>query len=171
MTYAEVKAQYQQLREQAYQDTEKRFNALSVSLRNISEEDAIEADAWEDKHGVRSWSWRDAYFVLRKDPKRFDLAILKNKALCALCLGHPTGGKLALKLIFVESRSIENPLKGAVLNIVFFAAHAYAKAIGSLEVHICDPANDHLVALYEKYGYASVPNKSGKITLMKKATT
>ena len=77
---------------------------------------------------------------------------------------------MALKLYFIEGCPLDSPIKGNVLKVVFFAAHAYAKALGSLEVHILEPANEQLVNIYSTYGYTATRSNSEKVTHMRKAT-
>ena len=170
LTLAQVGEKYRAIRERVYQLTNDRFAALGVHARQISDADATSADAWDDKYGVVTWKWCDFVQYARRDAKRFDLAIEAGDRLCALCLGVPTGGKMTLKLHVVGSNPHENPLKGKVLMIVFSAAHAYAAALGSLEVHLCEPVNERVIALYKTYGYETVQNKQGVVTHMRKLT-
>lgn len=170
LSLAQVGEKYRAIRDRVYQLTREQFATLGVQARQISDADAIAADTWDDKYGVVTWKWCDFVQYARKDPKRFDLAIEAGDKLCALCLGVPTGGKMALKLHVVGSNPHENPLKGKVLTIVFSAAHAYAAALGSLEVHLCEPVNERVIALYKGYGYEPVPNKQGVVTHMRKLT-
>jgi len=169
-TLAGVIEKYRTLRERVYRSTEQNFANLRIRARPITEANAAEADVWPDKHGVRTWSWQQWLPAFRKDPKRFDLAIYVGETLCAVCLGQPSVGKMALKLYIVQGKPYDNPIEGNILNVVFYAAHSYAKALGSLEVHICEPANDRLIAIYAKHGYQASENKEGVVTQMKKPT-
>ncbi|MFT3780682.1 MAG: hypothetical protein QM790_01615 [Nibricoccus sp.] len=170
MSLAQVGEKYRTMRERAFRATEQNFCSLGIRIRTMQESDAAEADAWPDTHGVRSWSWQQMRQVLQRDQKRFDVAVLAEGKLCAVCLGAPTRGKMALKLYFIESCPVQNPLRGNVLKIVFFAAHTYAKALGSLEVHIVEPASERLVEIYSAYHYEPFSDKTGKVTHMRKAT-
>jgi len=42
--------------------------------------------------------------------------------------------------------------------------------IGATEVWLCDPINDDLVSVYERYGYMAVRDKKNNVTHLKKDT-
>jgi hypothetical protein len=92
----------------------------------------------------------------------------RAEAAGTLAVGIPTRGKITLKVHVVERRPCENPIKGSVLRIILFAAHAYAGMIGSTEVWLCNPVNETMVEKYQQLGYSAVRDRTGSATHMRK---
>jgi hypothetical protein len=120
MTLKDVREAYSSLREVGYRRAEKRFAFLGVRLREIAQEDAERADKWPDVHGVRTWSWVSIRQMMSRKPKRFEVSVSVGDHLCALCVGEPTHGKLALKIYVLEGSQVGNPLKGQVLPVLLY---------------------------------------------------
>jgi hypothetical protein len=168
LTLAQVVEHYGETRQFVYRQTEQAFASLGVHVRAISDQDAAEADAWPDIHGVKSWSWQKNLARYRREPKRFDIAIAVGGRLCALAMGVPSRGRITLKIHVLERRPEDNPIKGRALKVILLAAHAYAGMIGSREVWLCHPASEALVAVYEKLQYSPVRDRDGRATHLKK---
>ncbi len=169
-TFDLVEARYQKLRNLVYIATKKAFPTLPINLREITFHDAMHADQWTkqwDSGAKRPiWSWVDMYnrYHAHNLLKRFDIALVANGNLIALCYGIPSKHKVFLKIHTVARKPDNNPLAGEVLNIVFFAAMAYAELIGSREIWLVKPMNETLVEKYQQYGYHPQRNKIGQVT-------
>jgi hypothetical protein len=165
ITLGETKKRYEKLRRIAHDFTEKEFKAHSVKLTEISHKDVVEADVWsgtwDDSSKIPTWEWKRMYEDYRSNTglKRFDTALIMNGQLCALCYGVPTKSKLTLKIHAISRNPYNNPLKGKVLEIILFAANAYARLLGADELWICNPMNSKLVKVYERAGYEAKKNK------------
>jgi len=168
ISLAQVEGKYRRFREVVYRGTEEEeYAAFGVGLHSISVNDALDADEWPN---AKSWSWVQQLRQYCNDPKRFDVGLSVKGRLCALCIGTPSKAGLSLKLHVLEGKPDGNPLKGQVLKIILFAAHGYAGMIGATEVWLCDPINDDLVSVYERYGYMAVRDKKNNVTHLKKDT-
>jgi hypothetical protein len=169
---SEVKARYRALRTLVYEYTDSEFSGYGISCREISFSDAVVADrwtaSWPDKQKQPCWQWVQQYDICNTSnrTKRFDLAVYHGGELYALCYGVPTKRKLTLKIHTLARKPGRNPLEGKILNIVLFAATAYAKLLGCREIWLVEPMNIRLVGLYERLGYVAHKNSIGHVTHM-----
>lgn len=169
-TLGETKQRYEKFRRIAHDFTEKEFINSNVKLREISHKDVVEADLWNnnwnESNKVATWEWKSMYADYRSNTglKRFDTALVMNGQLCALCYGIPTKTKLTLKIHAISRNPLNNPLEGKVLEIVLFAANAYARILGADELWICNPMNSKLIEVYERSGYEVNKNKLNRTT-------
>lgn len=169
-TFHAVDAKYQKLRNLVYSVTTQAFPHLPITLRAITFHDALLADQWSTQWSSRVkrpiWSWVDMYNTCQSKNllKRFEIALNTNGKLVALCYGIPSKHKVLLKIHALARAPIDNPLAGDVLNILFFAAIAYAELIGSQEIWLVEPMNETLVEKYQRHGYEPVRNKLGVVT-------
>jgi len=140
------------------------------SCREIQYHDVVEADRWsgrwKNSEKISTWGWERMYHDYRSHSgiKRFDVALSMRGMLSAICYGVPTRGKLTLKLHAISRRPDNNPLQGKVLTIILFSADAYARLSGCEELWICNPMNENLVDVYQKFGYVSNRNEMGSTT-------
>lgn len=152
------------------------FQKFGVCFSEISLRDATSADQWEWSEGQTAvtWEWRKMYSAYHSNAgiKRFDVAIHHHARLLGLCYGVPSRKRLILKLHALAGAPQHNPLKGQILNMIFFAANAYARLVDAKEIWVCNPVNTAVVKLYESRGLASHYNASGRVThLSTKVTT
>ncbi len=169
-TFSEVETRYRQLRGLVYTITQRAFPASPVTFRETTYNDAVRADQWQNqweaKHKRPIWSWVDMvnryhqYNLL----KRFDIALVSSGELVALCYGLPSKNKVILKIHTIARKPNENPLSGNVLNMLFYAATAYASLLGSHEIWLVEPMNITLIEKYQQMGYTPQRNKAGKVT-------
>ena len=147
-------------------------NAIGIvdrtQLREITYNDAVLADkwraAWPQQQMRATWSWVDMYNRANGLLKRFDIALIANGEPVALCYGVPSKKKVLLKLHTLGRKPYGNPLAGHVLDIVLFAASAYASLLGCEEIWLVAPMNEILVEKYQAFGYTPQRNKAGKVT-------
>ncbi len=166
--FRQVEMKYQNLRRQVFEFTIKNFSSSNFLLREITYNDAMSADrwrmAWSEQHKRPTWSWVEMYNRSRNLLKRFDIALIVNGEPVALCYGLPSKKKVLLKLHTLARRPNANPLAGHVLDVVLFAASAYASLLGCEEIWLVAPMNDILVEKYQAFGYTAQRNKTGKVT-------
>lgn len=169
-TYKETIKYYEELRRLAHEFTEDEFKDYSVKLREIQYHNALEADRWSgrwsDTDKIPIWDWERMYhdYQSHSGVKRFDVALSMGGVLSALCYGVPSRRKLSLKLHAISRKPDNNPLQGKILTIILFAADAYARLLGCEELWICNPMNEKLVDVYQKYGYVANKNRMGTTT-------
>lgn len=167
-TYQETIRHYQELRKVVYEFAEDEFRAFGAKFSEIAYRDAAEADKWrwDDVNKTPIWEWTRMYrdYHSNSGAKRFDIAVRAHGKLCALCYGVPSRRKLVLKLHALSRLPNNNPLRGNILSMVLFAADAYARLIGSEEMWLCNPMNNHLVKLYESAGFTAHYNNIGTAT-------
>jgi hypothetical protein len=163
-TLQETMARYQKLRRLAHEFTVEKFKEFKVQLRDINYSDAVEADKWgkewDNPKKVPNWEWTRLYneYHTNAGAKRFDMALLTNGILCALCYGVPTSTKLTLKIHSIARKPKENPLEGRVLDI------AYARILKCKEIWIIQPMNEDLVRTYQRHGYTPCKDRFGVTT-------
>lgn len=169
-SYRETIVHYEGLRRVVHEFTEDEFKDYSVTLRDIQYHDALEADKWSnrwlDREKAPIWDWERMYhdYHSHSGVKRFDIALSAGGVLSALCYGIPSRRKLTLKLHAISRRPYDNPLQGKILTIILFAADAYARLLGCEELWICNPMNEKLVDVYQRYGYRANKNRMGNTT-------
>ncbi len=158
------------LKSVTHEFTEEEFIDYSIKLRGIQYRDVLEADKWSgrwsDTDKIPIWNWERMYhdYHSHAGVKRFDVALSAGGVLSALCYGAPSRKKLTLKLHAISRRPYDNPLQGKILTIILFAADAYARLLGCEELWICNPMNEKLVDVYQKYGYVANKNRMGATT-------
>lgn len=169
-TLQDTMLRYQRLRRLAHEFAEERFKELAIRLRDITYSDAIEADKWRfewrDPLKKPSWEWARLYndYKTNAGAKRFDVALLANGELCALCYGVPTSTKLTLKIHGIARNPVNNPLAGNVLEIMLYTADAYARILKCKEIWLVEPMNEMLTQKYQEFGYTPVKNSAGITT-------
>jgi hypothetical protein len=174
----EAKIRYQQWRDFVYGSVTEEFADLGLEVGEISDQQAHEADEWNNtkQSSLRAvrWSWVEmrSRYQGKSRFKRFDMSVVKDGHLCILCYGVPSRGKMFLKIHALQGdfNAHLNPLRGAVVELVFRAAQIYAELLGAREIWICNPVNGRLVELYESQGFTAVV-KNGIVThlFLKKA--
>lgn len=171
-SFLAAQSRYADLRELVYEVTDQEYGSLAISCREISFADAQLADSWRaqwrEREKVPCWEWKDQYQTCHGNNgmKRFDIALHSAGQLWALCYGMPTKRKLTLKLHTLARNPVNNPLAGRILEIVLFAADAYARLLGCREIWLVEPMNERLVAQYQTAGYTAQRNRMGHVTHM-----
>ncbi|MEN9866340.1 MAG: hypothetical protein RL748_1930 [Pseudomonadota bacterium] len=169
-TIHETMVRYQRFRRLAHQFTEEKFKSHSIQLRDINYSDAVAADEWRrewaDPQKTPNWEWTRLYneYHTNAGAKRFDVALLTNGALYALCYGVPTSTKLTLKIHGIARNPTANPLEGHTLEIILFCATVYARILKCKEIWLCQPMNEALVRTYQKHGYTPCKDHTGVVT-------
>ncbi|WP_444995520.1 hypothetical protein [Aliikangiella sp. IMCC44359] len=176
LTWRQMAAYHEELREVIFADVESTYAALGIKAHEISYKDVKEADKWKKiwtkENRVASWGWLDLYeqYHSRGGARRFDLALSKAGALISLCYGMLERDRLILKLHAIEHSPLKNKvLSDSILDINLYAADLYAQLNGSRELWLCDPVSPAHTRLYRGKGYKPYENHFGKVThLVKK---
>ena len=92
---------------------------------------------------------------IRSTPRRLDLAIWADHALCGLCAGMAAKSKRHVAIRFLENFHGPNPLRGLVAAIAVECAEAYAHVLGAQCLKIRNPA-DGALPRYEALGFRLV---------------
>ncbi|WP_020404973.1 hypothetical protein [Hahella ganghwensis] len=169
-SYKETISRYEALRQVVFEFAESEYSGYGLKFSEISYKDAQTAETWaglwKNSSRAASWEWTRMYHSYHSNAgvKRFDIAIKHAGQLVALCYGVPSHRKMILKLHALERSPLTSQLNGMVLEIMLFAATAYARMLGSNELWLCEPVSPAHVRLYSKAGYEPKYNSAGNCT-------
>ncbi|MHC8304770.1 hypothetical protein [Pseudomonas sp. PB3P13] len=100
----------------------------------------------------RIFLWHEVAGWKAKEPLALDLSIWFDDQLCGLCFANPNKSRQRIRIVRLEGRPENHPLKKRILTLSILALEHYATIIGSHFVEVQEPLKG-AISIYQQHGF------------------